>query len=116
MSQDFPQANARLAEVARHWADGEVSHETWRRERRTILREICNRRSDVQIGGGVLPVQRKASVADVTSPDVPVVKAAQAPSTVTAAPIEDIQNDDVLTLALLLILVLAGALLVFYLA
>ena len=114
MSQDFPQANARLAEVARHWADGEVSHETWRRERRTILREICNRRADVQTGAP-LPVQRKASAADATSPDVPVAMAAQV-SAAAALPAEDVQNDDVLTLALLLILVLAGALLVFYLA
>lgn len=114
MSQDFPQANARLAEVARHWADGEVSHETWRRERRTILREICNRRSDVQIGSP-LPVQRKVPLTDVTSPVMPVAPVVPK-ATPEAAPAELAENDDVLILALLLVLVLAGAILVFYLA
>ena len=114
MSQDFPQANARLAEVARHWADGEVSHETWRRERRTILREICNRRSDVQIGSA-LPVQRKVPLTDATSPVMPVMPAVPQAKQ-EAVPVELAENDDVLILALLLVLVLAGAILVFYLA
>ena len=32
MKNDYPEANARLAEVAKSWAEGEVS---WRGERRT---------------------------------------------------------------------------------
>lgn len=118
MSQDYPRANARLAEVGRHWADGEVSHETWRRERRSILREVCNKRADVQ-GEGVLPALRPAPVAapvEVTSPDLPAVPAARKTESADPLPPDEVKNDDVLLLALLLILVIVSAVAVFMLA
>ena len=115
MNQDFPQANARLAEVARNWAEGEVSQETWRRERRNILREICNKRVDVQ---GSAPLVRKSPAKDRTMPDLPaVVPVAATASPAASQPVVlDAEQDDVLTLAILLIVILAGAITLFFLA
>lgn len=40
MRKDYPKANARLAEGAKSWAEGEVSHEAWRKERRGIIKAL----------------------------------------------------------------------------
>lgn len=40
MKKDYPEANARLAEVAKSWAEGEISHDVWRKERRNVLSAI----------------------------------------------------------------------------
>lgn len=112
MIQDFPQANARLAEVARHWADGEVTHETWRRERRNILREICSKRADYQARSPLPVVQAPRPVEAPVAP----VQAESKVSVAVVEPASDIANDEVLTLALLLVAVVMGALFVFFLA
>ncbi|HEX5278121.1 MAG TPA: hypothetical protein VFW42_10680 [Fluviicoccus sp.] len=116
MIQDFPHANARLAEVARHWADGEVSHETWRRERRNILRELCAKRADCQERPPLLSGSASRAVPEPVS----AVAAAPAAVPVQPAPVPDsdaeVANEEVLTLALILAVVVVGAILVFFLA
>lgn len=118
MTQDFPHANARLAEVARHWADGEVSHETWRRERRNILRELCARHADCQERPSLLT----GTAAARPAPEMPVVAAPAAAMPAATPPVatEDVDGDvvheEVLTLALVLIAVVVGAILIFFLA
>jgi len=117
MIQDFPHANARLAEVARHWADGEVSHETWRRERRNILREICAKRTDCQERAPLLMGGATRSAVEVPSSPVAPPPPAAEPVPVVAGPVEsEVANEEVLTLALLLIAVIVGAILIFFLA
>lgn len=118
MTQDFPHANARLAEVARHWADGEVSHETWRRERRNILRELCARHADCQERPSLIT----GTAVPRPAPEMPVVAAAAAAMPAATPPVatEDVDGDvvheEVLTLALVLIAVVVGAILIFFLA
>lgn len=116
MSTDFPHANARLTEVARHWADGELSQDAWRRERRHILGELCRKRTDCEGKPGAAtaapaPAVRAAEPAVVPSP-VPVVLAPAARPGPEEAPAND---DEVLMLGVLLVAVIGGALLIFFL-
>ena len=111
MMTDYPKANARLAAVARNWADGEVTHETWRKIRNGIIRELVSGKPDAT--GSDIPAvttmpPRKASPASTplaTSPVLPVVEINPANA---ASP--EASHDEVLLLALLLVAVLAGAL------
>ena len=74
MKKDYPQANARLAEVARSWADGELSHDAWRKERRAIIKNIWLRKTDVDSNQfSTLPVKTRVKKNDtLTMPSITV--------------------------------------------
>jgi cell division septation protein DedD len=116
MSADFPHANARLTQAARHWADGEVTQDAWRRERREIIGELCSKRADC--GGedtpsAAAPVARPAE--SVTSPQLPVSPAKPVPAEPASQPAPaDVADDEVLILGVLLLAVIGGALFIFF--
>lgn len=115
MMADYPNANARLAAVARSWADGEVSHEAWRKVRNGIIRDITRNKRDCE--GGEVPAAAYPSgrheavtpAALATSPGMPVVRLEEPAKPAEAA------HDEVLLLAFLLALVLVAAIVWFYL-
>lgn len=74
MQKDYPQANARLAEVARSWADGELSHDAWRKERRAIIKNIWLRKADVDSNQfGALPIKARSKKNDTqTLPNITI--------------------------------------------
>ncbi len=73
MKKDYPQANARLAEVARSWAEGELSHDTWRKERRAIIKDISLRKKDLDSSQlGTLPIKTHKKHNTQTLPSLPI--------------------------------------------
>ena len=65
MKHDYPAANARLAEVAKSWSEGEVSHDVWRKERRAIIKMVRSKKQDLPAEQSrTLPI-KKHSVADL---------------------------------------------------
>lgn len=119
MTADYPNANARLASVARSWADGEVTHEAWRKCRNGVIRDILRDKRDCPVSGaaGQGAVTRPAMPASAdrnpTAPTLPVgapvVPADSSSTEVEAA------RDEVLLLALVLAIALVAAILWFYL-
>ena len=66
MKHDYPAANARLAEVAKSWSEGEVSHDVWRKERRAIIKMVWSKKQDLPAEQSrTLPI-KKHSAADST--------------------------------------------------
>lgn len=117
MTADYPNANARLASVARSWADGEVTHEAWRKCRNGIIRDILRNKHDCPTSGGGA---QASSPAPMTPPPVnrnptaPVLPVGAAPAGQSAAEGEA-ARDEVLLLALVLAIALVAAILWFYL-
>ena len=119
MMADYPNANARLAAVARSWADGEVSHEAWRKVRNGIIRDITRNKRDCE--GGDAPVAPAVAAypsgkhdvvppaALATSPGMPAVRLDE-----PVKPAEAV-HEEVLLLTFLLALVLVAAIVWFYL-
>lgn len=108
MKKDYPQANARLAEVAKSWADGEVSHDAWRKQRREIIKNIWSKRRDLEGAQcATLPPPRKKASLDSTMPNLIIPSAILTPNVANAnamlfiEPVE-ISQEDVLLLAILL--------------
>ena len=63
MKNDYPNANARLAEVAKSWAEGEVSHDEWRKERRSVIASLLSSRRDWLSGENrTLPPKRTKTI------------------------------------------------------
>ncbi len=118
MSADFPHANARLTQAARHWADGEVTQDAWRRERREIIGELCSKRTDCEgedVPSASAPVTVARQAESVTSPQLPVSPAKPAPAEPASQPAPvDVADDEVLMLGVLLLAVIGGALFIFF--
>lgn len=115
MKKDYPQANARLAEVAKHWAEGEVSHEVWRKERHHIIKSLLASGKDWVAGETKASPKRAVSASRATLPTM----AALSPSvlmdsglTLNTQP--DVANEDVLLLAVLLATMMVTAMLLLY--
>ncbi|PTQ89070.1 hypothetical protein [Agitococcus lubricus] len=109
MKTDYPKANARLAEVAKSWADGEVSHEAWRKERRTIIESLLQGK-DWLASESVNSTKRVVSAARATLPNIPAVPPFLAPSPTIVNPhvmvAADVPHEDVLLLAILLLVMM----------
>ena len=107
MKKDYPQANARLADVAKCWADGELSHDTWRKERRAIIKDVWTRKKDLENNQlGTLPIKSHKKQSNQTLPNLPVHTLVnhQLGSTAAVFLAEDseVLQDDVLLLGILL--------------
>jgi hypothetical protein len=119
MKNDYPEANARLAEVAKGWAEGEVSHDAWRKERRTIITALLtNRRDWLSSENRTLPPKRSKFV-NTTLPTikVPPQLIVDSVGQTTGLLFTDevaVSNDDVLLLALLLLVMILTAILLLY--
>lgn len=119
MKNDYPEANARLAEVAKSWAEGEVSHEAWRKERRSIITALLtNRRDWLSSESRTLPPKRSKLI-NATLPSIkvqpPLVVGSGGQVTGLLFTEEiTVSNDDVLLLALLLLVMIMTAILLLY--
>lgn len=118
MKQDYPEANARLAEVAKNWAEGEVSHDVWRKERHTIISTVWSKKRDWESNQNhTLPLNKKAMPSpSLTMPNVvipPQLSSINAASLYQAVDTE-VSNDEVLLLAILLLSMLFTAVFLLY--
>lgn len=114
MSIDYPKANNHLAIFAKRWADGEISHESWRRERRRVVRQVLAAQTDWQ--GEVIPLPG-SKPKQPTLPAMPVeaaaAKRAAAATPLLATPSEAV-HDEVLLLAVLLVAAISAAVILLY--
>lgn len=118
MKKDYPKANARLAEGAKSWAEGEVSHEAWRKERRTIISALKEGRDWLTNEAAVVP-KRIISASRATLPAMPVLPSLPATHGNLAGGAmmmeeADIVPEDALLLAVLLLVMLTTAILLLY--
>ncbi len=113
MKNDYPQANARLAEVAKNWADGEVSHETWRKERHNIIKSLLVSGKDWVAGETRAAPKRVVSASRATLPVMAAIPDAMLMGG-ALAPQADVSNEDVLLLAVLLMTMLVTSMLLLY--
>lgn len=107
MQKDYPQANARLAEVARSWADGELSHDAWRKERRAIIKNIWLRKTDLDGNQfSTLPIKTRPKNDTLTLPNItvpPLVnRKLDASTTVLLSEETEVLQEDAFLLAVLL--------------
>ena len=107
MKKDYPQANARLAEVAKSWADGELSHDTWRKERRAIIKDVWSNKKDLDSTQlGTLPIKSHRKHPTQTLPNLPIHALVNhqlgSTTTVFLAEDTDVLQEDVFLLAVLL--------------
>ncbi|HQV21600.1 MAG: hypothetical protein H6996_09260 [Moraxellaceae bacterium] len=116
MKKDYPEANARLAEVAKSWAEGEISHDVWRKERRNVLSAIWAKKSDWESSQNrTLPLKKKASSNTLTMPKVDVPpQLAGAQLAMYEADDTEVSQEDVLFLAMLLLSMLFTAVFLLY--
>ncbi len=119
MKSDYPEANARLAEVAKNWADGEVSHEVWRKERRSIISSILTNRRDWLSGENKTTPPKRSKLINTTLPTIKVpphlLSGADGQVSVLLSHDVDVAADeDVLLLALLLLVMILTAILLLY--
>lgn len=117
MKKDYPEANARLAEVAKSWAEGEVSHDVWRKERRSIISTVWDRKSDWESSQNrTLPAKNKVTApANLTMPNVTIpAQLAVAHAALYEADDADVSHDEVLLLAVLLLSMLFTAVFMLY--
>jgi|GEM_PF-2550458 hypothetical protein len=107
MKKDYPEANARLAEVAKSWAEGEVSHDVWRKERHTIISTVWSKKRDWESNqNNTLPLKKKAmSSPSLTMPNVVVPPQLSAANTSSLYQVVDaeVSHEEVLLLAVLLL-------------
>jgi len=121
MKKDYPQANARLAEMAKSWAEGEVSHDAWRKQRREIIKNVFSKHRDLDGGLSVtLPPNKKKASIDSTMPNLTIPTAILTPnitnvSTMLFAEPVEISQEDVLFLAVLLFAMFVTTLFLVYL-
>ncbi|MBK6758582.1 MAG: hypothetical protein KBF23_02505 [Agitococcus sp.] len=118
MKQDYPEANARLAEVAKSWAEGEVSHDVWRKERHSIISTVWSKKRDWENKQNhTLPLNKQANTSpSLTMPNVvvpPQLLGTNAASLYQTADTE-VSNDEVLLLALLLLSMVFTAVILLY--
>ena len=117
MKSDYPKANARLAEVAKSWADGEVSHEAWRKERRSIIQSIKGAKDEPSVEPPAAP-KRVANRSSTTLPTIPV-PAVLSPhhglAGASMAKSQDMLHEDALLLAVLLLAMIIVSILLLYL-
>lgn len=114
MSIDYPKANNHLAIFAKRWADGEISHESWRRERRRVVRQVISAQSDWQ--GEAIPLPG-SKPKQPTLPALPVEAAAVKRAAVTnpeLATSSEAAHDEVLLLAVLLVAAIGAAVILLY--
>jgi len=107
MKKDYPQANARLAEVARSWAEGELSHDVWRKERRAIIKNIWLRKTDLDSTQfSTLPIKNRSRKNDTqTIPNItipPIAAHTNIATTVLLTEDSEVLHEDVFLLAVLL--------------
>lgn len=117
MKKDYPEANARLAEVAKRWAEGEVSHDVWRKERRHVLSVICLKNTDWENQqNSTLPLKKKASTEMLTKPNITIPPQLLQGQAATLYNIDDtdVPQEDVLFLAALLLAMLITTIFLLY--
>ncbi len=118
MKNDYPEANARLAEVAKNWADGEVSHEMWRKERRSIISSLLTSRRDWLAGENkTTPPNKRSKLINATLPSVKIpqhlLASADAQVSVLMSRDGDVDGDVLLLAVLLLVMILTAILLLY---
>jgi hypothetical protein len=117
MKHDYPAANARLAEVAKSWSEGEVSHDVWRKERRAIIKMVWSKKQDLPAEQSrTLPI-KKHSAADstLTMPNIIVPSQLALSGAVMFDVAEnEVSHEDVLFLAILLLSMLFMAVFLLY--
>lgn len=118
MKNDYPNANARLAEVAKSWAEGEVSHDEWRKERRSVIASLLSDRRDWLSGENRTQPPKRTKTVNSTLPTIKVPPSFLATSdaqvhVLLTAEVES-ADDDVMLLALLLLVMILTAILLLY--
>ena len=119
MTKDYPEANARLAEVAKSWAEGEVSHDVWRKERHTIISTVWSKKRDWDSNQNhTLPIKKKA-VLPLPSLTMPNMVVPPQLSSVNSASLyhmmdAEVSHEEVLLLAVLLLSMLFTAVFLLY--
>lgn len=119
MKNDYPEANARLAEVAKNWADGEVSHEAWRKERRSIIASILTNRRDWLSGENKTLPPKRSKLINATLPTIKIPQhllagADAQVSVLLSHDMDVVADDDVVLLALLLLVMMLTSVLLLY--
>lgn len=117
MKHDYPAANARLAEVAKSWSEGEVSHDTWRKERRAIIKTVWSKKQDLPAEQGrTLPIKKHAPAdSTLTMPNIIVPSQLALSGAVMFDVAEsEVSHEDVLFLAILLLAMLFMAVFLLY--
>jgi hypothetical protein len=114
MKSDYPQANARLAEMAKNWADGEVSHETWRKERHNIIKSLLTSGKDWVAGEALAIPKRVVSASRATLPIMPALPQSVLMGATIAPQQTEVSKEEVLLLAVLLATMLITSMLLLY--
>jgi CHASE1-domain containing sensor protein len=118
MKNDYPNANARLAEVAKSWAEGEVSHDEWRKERRSVIASLLSSHRDWLSGENRTLPPKRAKTINSTLPTIKVppnlLAGSDAQVSVLLTAEVEATDDDVLLLALLLLVMILTAILLLY--
>lgn len=116
MKRDYPAANARLAEVAKSWSEGEVSHDVWRKERRAIIKTVWSKKQDLPAEQSrTLPVKKHPVADTLTMPNIIVPSQLALGSAVMFDVAEnEVSHEDVLFLAILLLSMLFMAVFLLY--
>lgn len=117
MKKDYPKANARLAEVAKNWADGEVSHEAWRKERRSIIKALKEGKDWLANEAAEVP-KRIINASRATLPVIPVPPVLSPHGSFAGAGVmmesQEMVHEDALLLAVLLLVMMMTAILLLY--
>lgn len=115
MKADYPQANARLAEVAKNWAEGEVSYEMWRKERHNIIKSLLVSGKDWVAGEARAIPKRVVTASRATLPAIAALPSNTLMTGGMALPQQaEVSTEDVLLLAVLLATMIMTTILLLY--